>query len=186
VDDAAFLLLNREDVEKASKLIIEHFSRFGLTVHCGDHNKDEASKTEAMHVPKPGKKSTPEETANIELDNNKYFSFCTKFKYLGSMFTNDLNDSEDINKRIKQSTAAFATLGPNVLCNKRISRKLRLHTYEAIIVNLLLWGCESWAIKENDRQRLETCHHRCIRRMLNITIYDVMEKHITNEKTRKK
>jgi hypothetical protein len=41
VDDAAFLLLNRKDVEKASKLIIEHFSRFGLTVHCGDHNKDE-------------------------------------------------------------------------------------------------------------------------------------------------
>jgi hypothetical protein len=139
-----------------------------------------------LHIPRPGKISQPEETKDIDLDNNKYFSFCNQFKYLGSIFTNNLNDSEDINRRIKQATAAFASLSDNILRNKKISKKLRKRTYEAIIINLLLWGCESWAIKEKDRQRLEVCHHRCMRRMLNITIYDVQENHITNEKIRDK
>jgi hypothetical protein len=30
VNDAAFLFLNREDIEQASKLIMSHFKRFGL------------------------------------------------------------------------------------------------------------------------------------------------------------
>jgi hypothetical protein len=36
VDDAAFLFLNRENIERASKLITKHFKHFGLTVHSGD------------------------------------------------------------------------------------------------------------------------------------------------------
>ena len=34
VDDAAFIFLDRKDIEDASPLIISHFTRFGLTVHC--------------------------------------------------------------------------------------------------------------------------------------------------------
>jgi hypothetical protein len=44
--------------------------------------RTKASKKEAMLIPKLGKTSKPKETANIKLDNNKYFSFCTNFKYL--------------------------------------------------------------------------------------------------------
>jgi hypothetical protein len=96
VDDAAFLFLNRKDIEEASALILQHFNRFGLTVHCGDRNNNEKSKTEAMHIPKPGTTSSTEAINDINIDNNKYFSFCNQFKYLGSIFTNTLNDSEDI------------------------------------------------------------------------------------------
>jgi Reverse transcriptase (RNA-dependent DNA polymerase) len=186
VDDAAFLFLNRKDIEKASPMIVHHFSRFGLTVHYGDKRNDEKSKTEAMYIPRPGQQSNTNETKNIEIDDNRYFSFSKKFKYLGSIFSNTLDDTEDIERRIQQATAAFASLSEHVLHNKKISKKLRKRTYETLIINLLLWGCESWALKEHDRQRLETCHHRCIRRMLNITIYDVQEQKITNEQTREK
>jgi Reverse transcriptase (RNA-dependent DNA polymerase) len=186
VDDAAFLFLNRKDIEEASKLLLQHFDRFGYTVHCDDRNNNEKSKTEVMHIPKPGTKSHPEAINDINIDNNKHFSFCNQFNYLGSIFTNNLNDSEDIDRRIKQATAAFASLSGNILRNNKISKKLRKRTYKAIVINLLLWGCESWAIKEKDQQRLEVCLHRCIRRMLNITIYDVQENHITNTKIREK
>jgi hypothetical protein len=50
-----------------------------------------------MHVPRLGETSQPEAINDINIDNNQFFSFCKKFKYLGSMFNNELNDTEDIN-----------------------------------------------------------------------------------------
>jgi hypothetical protein len=86
VDDAAFLFLNRHDLETASSLITTHFRRFGLTVHCSDRRDKEPSKTEAMHIRAPGQVSTENNTADIILDENRYFYFCKNFKYLGTNF----------------------------------------------------------------------------------------------------
>jgi hypothetical protein len=77
-------------------------------------------------------------------------------------------------------------MNKNIFRRKDISSKLRLRFYNAIVVNLLLWGCESWALKEEDRRCIEVFHTRCLRRMLNITIYDVMEQHISNDDVRER
>jgi exonuclease III len=186
VDDAAFLFLNRENIERASKLIMKHFKRFGLTVHSGNKRTNENSKTEAMHIPRPCQQSTVDDTKEIMLDDSRFFAYCTKFKYLGTTFTPELNDSNDVQLRIDQASKAFYAMNKNVFRRKEISSELRLRTYNAIIVNLLLWGCESWALKEEDRRRIEVFHHRSLRRMLNITIYQVMEQHISNKEVRER
>ena len=50
-------------------------------------------------------------------------------------------------------------------------------------MNILLWGCEYWALTAEDRRKLEVFHSWCCQRMLNITIYDVMANHkLTNKK----
>jgi hypothetical protein len=43
VDDTAFILLSRGEVIAASKLIVSHFRRFGLTIHTGSRRKGEDS-----------------------------------------------------------------------------------------------------------------------------------------------
>jgi len=186
VDDAAFLFLNREDTEQASKLIMSHFKRFGLTVHSGNKTTNEPSKTEAMHIPRPYQQSTVDDTRDIMLGDGRFFGYCTNFRYLGTTFTPELNDSNDIQQRIDQASKAFYAMNKNIFRCKDINSKLRLRTYNAIVVNLLLWGCESWALKAEDRRRIEVFHHRCLRRMLNITIYDVKEQHISNREVRKR
>ena len=111
VDDAAFILLSREDVEAAAKLIKSHFRRFGLTVHSGDkRDAKPESKTEAMFIPGHGCETTAEETADIMITENEYFGYCTKFKYLGTTFDSNLNDSTDIKARIQKATGAFAKM----------------------------------------------------------------------------
>jgi hypothetical protein len=184
VDDAAFLFLNRENIVRASKLIMSHFKRFGLTVHSGSKRDDEPSKTEAMYIPRPCQQPTVDDTKEIMIDEDRFFAYCTKFKYLGTTFTPELNDSNDVQTRIDQASKAFYAMNKNIFRRKEISSTLRLRTYNAIIVNLLLWGCESWALKEEDRRRIEVFHHRSLRRMLNITIYQVMEQHISNDEVR--
>jgi hypothetical protein len=39
VDNTAFILLSRGEVIVASKLIVSHFRRFGLTINTGRENK---------------------------------------------------------------------------------------------------------------------------------------------------
>ena len=145
VDDTAFVFLSRKDIEEASKLIKSHFARFGLTVHCGDRRNDGKSKTEAMYFPPPGKTATTTDTADILINENEFFSYCNKFKYLGTIFTPSLKDDLDIQRRITQACGVFATM-KRVLCNNNIPAKLRIRLCDATVINILLWGCESWAL----------------------------------------
>jgi hypothetical protein len=50
---------------------------------------------------------------------------------------------------------------------------IRRRLYQAIVLNLGLWGSESWALKEEDRSKLETFHQNCLRRMCNWTVWDI-------------
>jgi hypothetical protein len=86
VDDTAFILLSRGEVVAASKLIVSHFRRFGLTIHTGSKRKNEKSKTEAIHFPRPGQESSAADMEDIEIDDDRFMSFCVKFKYVGSYY----------------------------------------------------------------------------------------------------
>jgi hypothetical protein len=165
---------------------MSHFKRFGLTVHSGGKRENKPSKTEAMHIPRPNQQSTVEDTKDIMIDEDGFFGYCTRLKYLGTAFTPELNNSNDVQLRIDQASKAFYAMNKNIFKQKDISSKLRLRTYNAIVVNLLLWRCESWALKAEDRRCIEVFHTRCLRRMLNITIHNVMEQHISNDKVRER
>jgi hypothetical protein len=112
-------------------------------------------------------------------------SFCFKFKYLGSYFVPDLNDTADITERISQARKLFGSMKKQILSNKQIPIDIRRRLYQATVVNIALWGCESWALKEADRSKLEAFHHGCLRRMCGWTTWDVAEKRITNEQVRR-
>jgi len=64
--------------------------------------------------------------------------------------------------------------------------RVQEEVFEGICVNLLLWGCESWALRVNHIRDLEVWLHRKIRKILGITIYQVMDDHsLKNDRIRK-
>jgi hypothetical protein len=172
----------------ASKLIVSHFRRFGLNIiHTGSkrkkntgskRKKNEDSKTEAIHFPRPGQESSAADMEGIEIDGDHFMSFCLKFRYLGSYFVPELNDTADITERISQARKLFGSMNKQLLGNKEIPIDM---LYQAISVNIALWGSESWALKQADRSKLEAFHHGCLRKMCGLTMRDVAEKRITNE-----
>ena len=168
VNDATFIFLSREDTERGGKIIQSHFRKFGLTVHAGNKTKkDDKSKTEAMFIPGAGKKedantTTIDEEADIMIGEHKFYSYTKKFKYLGSIFTSSLKDDDDIKRRISQACGAFAQ-AKKVLCNRKLQAITIIWFYEATVVNLLLWRCESWALTKEQKRKLEVCHHRSLR-----------------------
>jgi hypothetical protein len=113
-----------------------------------------------------------------------FVDFSTFFTYLGSDTWYDLIDSPDIKKRKSKASQAMGLLS-NIWRNQFIELKTKHSFFLAIPINLLLWGCEAWALKESDFDRLDTFFHRSIRRILGINMMKVREERIKNEEVRK-
>ena len=162
VDNAAFMLLNREDAIRATKLVVSHFKRFGLTAHTGSSRSlGEGSKTEALHIPPPRKEPYTEEeplaaTADIVVDD-RCMSHTDEFKCLGSLLEKQLNDVVDIDARIKQAKGQFQAMRNNIFTNKDAPLPERLRCYNALTVNTVLWGFKSWALKTITDQKARVC-----------------------------
>ena len=54
----------------------------------------------------------------------------------------------------------------------------------AMPLNLLLWGCEAWAIKQTAFDDINVFLHQSIRRIIGINMTQVKEEKLSNEKLR--
>ena len=72
----------------------------------------------------------------------------------------------------------------NLLTDIKLDTKIQIRVYDATVINILLWGCESWTLSAEHLRKLEVCHHRFLRKMARITIYDVKELRIKRNEIR--
>jgi hypothetical protein len=82
-----------------------------------------------------------------------------------SASSSNTNDTADITEWISQARKLFGSMNKQLLSNKKLPIDIRRRLYQAIVVNIVLWGSESWALKEANRSKLEAFHHGCLRRM---------------------
>ena len=105
------------------------------------------------------------------------------FKYLGSFISYNLRDDFDIDTRIKKAGMAMGAL-KHFFNNKHVDTYTKHLIFKAIPLNLLLWGCEAWTLREEHYVKLESFLQRSIRNILNITMAQVQEDHLKREHTR--
>ena len=70
----------------------------------------------------------------------------------------------------------------NIFTNKDVPLPERLRYYNALTVNTVLWGCESWALKSSLIKKLESMHHNCLRQIVGYNFY--RDGKVTNEDIR--
>jgi hypothetical protein len=114
-----------------------------------------------------------------------FVSFTDSFTYLGSIVTPDLRDDEDIRARIKKAAGQVGGLRP-FFRSPHIDLETKVRVYLAIPLNTVLWGCESWALTEDLIRELRVFHHRSLRKILNINMFEVEEQRITNTTIRER
>ena len=71
--------------------------------------------------------------------------------------------------RLKAATGAFGSLRDSVFNSKFIRPYAKKIVYLTLVVNLLLYGSESWCLTEKLLHRLNCFHNRCIRSMCRVT-----------------
>ena len=67
-----------------------------------------------------------------------------------------------------------------------IELKTKYLYFIAMPIGLLLWGCETWALRKDLERKLSSFQHRAIRRILGISMLEVKEDRIRNETVREK
>ena len=124
-------------------------------------------------------------TDRITLDDNGAFiDFTAHFKYLGSFISFDLTDDMDIRNRITKANQAMGALR-HFWRNPYADLQAKKTIFLAIPANLLLWGCETWALRQSHIDKLNVFWHRAIRNILGIRMSEVIDDHISNEQIRK-
>jgi hypothetical protein len=147
-------------------------------MHVGRQGKN--IKSEAIHIPaKVTDKSITKGTFVI-MNDNTHLDFTDKIKYLGSTITTNLRDEIDIAMRIANARPQITQMRELFNC-RDVSIVTKEMMYQVIPLNTVLWGCETWTLKEKDKRKLEAFHHTVIRRILGISTRRVREERISNK-----
>ena len=114
---------------------------------------------------------------------NGNVTFCPHFKYLGSWISFSLRDNHDVAKRIAYANAPMGAMA-DFWDDDHVDVYSKYFIFCAIPCNLLLRGCESWALRQTLLDAFEVFLHRSVRRILRIQVRHVIEHRIKNEHVR--
>ena len=120
-----------------------------------------------------------QETSDVEIGDRGIITFTKHFQYLGGYISYFLRDDHDVDERISQAFSAMGALN-HFWSDIAVDNYSKYLIFRAIPINLLLWGCESWALRETTLRKLEVFLHRSIRKILRIDITQVIDERFTN------
>ena len=92
----------------------------------------------------------------------------TDFIFLGFKITADGDCSHEIKRRLLLGRKAMTNVD-NVLKNRNISFLKKVHIVKAMVFPVVIYRCESWAIKKAECRRTDAFKLRCWRRLPSTT-----------------
>ena len=78
----------------------------------------------------------------------------TDFIFLGSKITADGNCSHEIKRRLLFERKVMTNL-ESILKNRDITLPTKVHLVKAMVLPVVMYGCESWTIKKAECQRID-------------------------------
>ena len=89
------------------------------------------------------------------------------FIFLGSKITADGDCSQEIKRRLVLGRKVMTNLD-NILKNRDITLPTKVHLVKAVVFPVVMYGCESWTIKEAEHRRIDAFELWCWRRLLRV------------------
>ena len=86
------------------------------------------------------------------------------FIFLGSKITADGDCNHEIKRRLLLGRKAITNLD-SILKSRGITLPIKVHLIKAVVFPVVMYGCESWAIKKTECRRIDA-FELCWRRLL--------------------
>jgi len=96
-----------------------------------------------------------------------------QFKYFGTTLTHQNSIQEEIKSRLKSGTACYHSV-QNILSSSLLSKNIKIKIYRAIILPVVLYGCETWLFTLREEHALRVLENRMLRRIYGPTRDKVM------------
>ena len=107
----------------------------------------------------------------ITIDNTE-LEVVDTFTYLGSTVSSPTSLDAEISCRIAKAAAFMAKLNKRVWGYGLLSERTKMCVYQACVLEILLYGSESWTTYARQERRLNAFHLPCLRRLLHIRWQD--------------
>ena len=91
----------------------------------------------------------------------------TDFNFLCSQITTDGDCSREIKRRLLLAREAMKNLD-RILKNRNITLLTKVRLVKAVVLAVVMYGCESWSIKKAECQRINAFELGCWRRLLKV------------------
>ena len=88
----------------------------------------------------------------------------TDFIFAGSKITADGDCSHEIKRHLLLGRKAMTNLD-SILKSRDITLPTKVHLVKAMVFPVFMYGCESWAIKKAEHQRIDAFELWCMRRL---------------------
>ena len=85
----------------------------------------------------------------------------------GSKITTDGDRSQEIKRRLLLGRKVMTNLD-SILKSRDITLPTKVHLVKAMVFPVVMYGCESWAIKKAERRRVDAFELWCWRRLLRV------------------
>ena len=89
------------------------------------------------------------------------------FIFRGSKITADGDCSYEIKRRLLLRRKVMANLD-SILKSRDITLPTKVHLVKAMVFPVLMYGCESWTMKQTERRRIDTFELWCRRRLFRV------------------
>ena len=91
----------------------------------------------------------------------------TDFIFLGSKISAGGDCSHEIKRFLLLERKAMTNLN-SILKTRDITLPTKVHLFKAMVFPVVIFGCESWTIREAERQRIDAFELWCWRRLLRV------------------
>lgn len=157
-DDTALV---GDSEEKLQRLVTE----FGMVCY-NRKLKVNADKSKVMRV----SRQNDQRELNIRM-NGVNMESVEKYRYLGMDVAANGTLGEEINHRVNEAEKVIGAVRA-VWKGRKISKEAKVGMFESIVVPTMLYGSETWALKAEERRRIEVVELKCLRAICGVTRYD--------------
>ena len=157
-DDLILFLIDKTGLQKASIILDEVFTTFGLSIN--------VLKTETMIINHKCLQSNEYPSSIVTL-KDKPLNNVKEFKYLGSYLYHNEPSTGDIelNHRIQMANGKFSEL-LNLFQNYKINLHTRIKFLNSFVRSRLTYSCQNWNIKSSQYERIDVVYRLFLRRMV--------------------
>ena len=93
--------------------------------------------------------------------DDSYFARMDQFRYLRTNLTNPNFIREETKRRLKSGNACYHSV-QNLLSSSLLSGNIKIKIYRTIIVDVILYGCDTWSPTLREGRRLRTFENRVL------------------------